>query len=587
MLNYRPYSSKATTRTTYAWRYWVIITCFLLGACCLIWRMLDLTVWNRAFLRGQGDARTLRVVGVPAYRGMITDRNGEPLAISTPVNSVWLNPQEFEPNHPDLNTLAALLELSSTDIKARFKKNAQREFLYIKRSVPPAIAEKIKALQIPGIYLQREYRRFYPEGEVTAHLMGFTNIDDKGQEGLELAYNQWLGGVPGRKRVVKDRLGHIVAEVNTVRKPKPGQNIVLSIDRRIQYLAYRELKAGVEKYKAHSGSAVVLDIKTGEVLAIVNQPSFNPNNRIGQRDGRYRNRAVTDVFEPGSTIKTFSIVSALSSGKYQADSKVDTTPGWLIVDKKRIDDDGHHNGVIDMTTILKRSSNVGMAKITLSLPPDILWNVLHAVGFGQPTESNFPGESTGVLIKQNPWHGFSLATLSFGYGMSATILQLSRAYATLANGGIKNPISLLRIDKPQPGEPVVSPKVAKEVLLMLESVINRGGTAPLARVPGYRVTGKTGTVRMLGPKGYMKNRHDGTFIGIAPASNPRLLVAVYLHDLASLQGLQYYAGYTCGPIFSKIMGASLRLLNIAPDDLDNQVTHPVPKTIKILQGDDA
>lgn len=585
MANYRPYHKKPSPHSDYPWRYRLTLICLLLAVTGLVYQMLKLTVLERAFLKGQGDALTLRVVDVPAYRGMITDRYGDPLAISTPVDSIWINPQEFETADPAAQEIATLLSIPLSEINNRVIKSKDKEFIYLKRSVAPAIAERIKALNVQGVHLQREYRRFYPEGEVTAHLLGFTNIDDKGQEGLELAYNDWLGGVPGKKRVVKDRLGHIVSEVSTLKQPKPGQNLVLSIDRRLQYLAYRELKAGCEKYKAHSGSAIVLDVKTGEVLAMVNQPSFNPNNRSGERDGRYRNRAVTDVFEPGSTIKTFSMVSALSSGKYRVDSTVDTSPGWLMVDGNRVRDE-HLSGVIDMTTILKRSSNVGMTKLTLSLPPNMLWEVLHAVGFGQSTYSGFPGESSGLLIKQNPWRAFSLATLSFGYGMSATTLQLAQAYNVLANNGVKKPISLFKLEHPPVGQQVIAPKVAQEVLYMLESVMKRGGTAPLARVQGYRVTGKTGTARIVGPGGYIKNRHDATFVGIAPASNPRLLVAVYLHDLPGVQGTQYFAGYTAGPIFSKIMGANLRLLNIPPDDIDNPPTAQPNKLLQPLQGED-
>lgn len=585
MNRYRPYHKQTVNRADYVWRYRITLACLILGVTALVYQMLKLTVLDRAFLKGQGDALTLRVVDVPAYRGMITDRSGEPLAISTPVDSIWINPQAFEPASPEARAISRLLDIPLAEIQTRVAKNQNKAFLYLKRSVAPAIAEKIKNLKAPGVHLQREYRRFYPEGEVTAHLLGFTNIDDHGQEGLELAYNDWLGGIPGKRRVIKDRLGHIISEVSTLRQPKPGQNLTLSIDRRIQYLAYRELKAGVEKYNAKSGSAIVLDVKTGEVLAIVNQPSFNPNSRTGEHDGRYRNRAVTDVFEPGSTIKTFGMVSALSSGKYHANSTIDTSPGWMMVDGKKVRDE-HLSGVIDMTTILKRSSNVGMTKLTLSLPPDMLWNVLHAVGFGQSTNSGFPGESSGLLVKQHPWRAFSLATLSFGYGMSATTLQLAQAYNVLANRGIKKPVSLLKLDKAPGGEQVIAPEVAQEVLYMLESVMMRGGTAPLARVQGYRVAGKTGTARLLGPAGYIKDRHDGTFIGIAPASNPRLLVAVYLHDLPGLQGTQYFAGFTAGPVFSKIMGASLRLLNIAPDDLNQSAARPIQSPSQ-LQGEDA
>ncbi|MFU8797711.1 MAG: peptidoglycan D,D-transpeptidase FtsI family protein, partial [Gammaproteobacteria bacterium] len=431
----------------------------------------------------------------------------------------------------------------------------------------PSVGQHIKTLKIPGIYLQREYRRFYPEGEVTAHILGFTNIDDQGQEGMELSYDALLGGLHGLKRVVKDRLGQVVAEINTVREPHPGKDLALSIDRRIQYLAYRELKAGVEHYKAASGSAIVLDLRTGEILAMVNQPSFNPNNRAGATRDSYRNRAVTDVFEPGSTIKPFSMLSALSSGKFKPTSTVDTSPGWLILDGHRVSDP-KTKGVMDMTTLLKRSSNVGITKLMLAIPPDSLWKTLNAVGFGQVTDSQFPGEAHGVLIPQSPWrHSFALATLSFGYGMSSTLLQLAQAYSVLGNLGVKRPMSLIKLSDAMPaGKQVVDAKAAKNILIMLESILAQdGGTAPLARVPGYRVTGKTSTTRIVGPKGYDKTRHNAGFTGLAPANQPQLLVTVFLHDLRGTAGTMYYGGYTAGPIFSRIMEGSLRLLGVPQD----------------------
>lgn len=549
------------------WRYWGIIAILLIAGAGLVWRMIYLTVLNREFLQEQGNARTLRVINVPAYRGMIRDRNGEPLAISTPVDAVWINPQAFNVDTPGVTQLASLLELPVGDIRQRAAKNKTREFVYLKRGIDPTLGQRVASLKIPGVFLQREYRRFYPEGEVAAHLLGFTNIDDKGQEGLELAYNQWLAGVPGRKQVIKDRLGHTVAEVKTLRVPHPGHDLVLSIDRRIQYLAYRELKAGLQQFQAKSGSAIVLDVKTGEVLAMVNQPSYNPNNRAAKRDSSYRNRAATDVFEPGSTIKTFSIVNALVSGKYQPDSKIDISPGRMVVDNRVVRDEHYHgHGIIDLSTILAVSSNVGVAKATLSLPPEQFYEVLHAVGFGELTESNFPGESAGVLDKEHFWQPFILATMSFGYGMSATLLQLAQAYGILANNGVKNPISLVRLDSSPKSVQVLEPLVAQQALSMLESVIRQGGTAPLAKVPGYRVTGKTGTSRLLNEKdgGYHKDRHNGTFVGIAPASNPRLLVAVWMHDP---RGKQYYAGAIAAPIFAKIMGDALRLMNVPPDEV--------------------
>lgn len=553
-------------KTPYTLRHYFLISILLVAMLGLMWRLVDLTIINQAFLQGQGNARTLRTVTIPAYRGVIFDRNGESLAISTPVNSVWVNPKEFSASNLEISKLSTLLNIPKSLIHSRLEKSGERDFVYLKRDLEPDVGIKVKALGIPGIYLQQEYRRFYPEGEVTAHVLGFTNVDDNGQEGLELAYNEWLQGSAGQKRVLQDRLGHIVADVKIVKTPRSGQNLLLSLDRRIQYFAYTALQQGITKYKANSGSVVVLDINTGEILAMVNSPSYNPNNRTKDDIASLRNRAVTDLFEPGSTIKAFSMASALSSGKYKVDSRVNTAPGVMILNSKKVTDDGKNNGVIDLTTILMRSSNVGMSKITLSLPPRNLWNMLHNVGFGQLTDSGFPGERSGLLVNYPVWDPFVLATLSFGYGMSATPLQLAQAYATLAANGMKHPVTFLRLSNPPPGQQVIDPVVASEIRTMLESVLTKGGTAPEARVPGYRVTGKTGTVHIVGVKGYEKNRYNSYFIGIAPASKPRFVVAVILHDP---RGSQYYGGYTSGPIFSQIMGETLRLMNVPPDDLEN------------------
>ncbi len=571
----RYYQKPLQPPTTYRSRYYFIFVVLLIAAMALVWRLVDLTIVKRAFLQGQGDARTLRTMAVPSYRGMIIDRNGEPLAISTPVDSIWVNPKEFVATPTQFANLANLLNLSKQDLSTRTRIVPNHDFVYLKRDINPDLGTTIKALKIPGVYLQPAFKRYYPEGEVTAHVLGFTNIDDQGQEGLELAYDHWLQGSPGLMRVLKDRLGHIVADVDVIKPPRPGQNLNLSIDHRIQYFAYRELEQGVAKYKAKSGSIVVLDVKTGEILAMVNWPSYNPNNRPSVEDGRYRNRAVTDVFEPGSSVKPFSMASALASGKYQVNSTVDTSPGWMMVDDKKIDDDGKNNGVIDLTTILKLSSNMGMSKVTLSLPPQNLWNMFHSVGFGQVTESGFPGERTGDLTNYSTWGQFVLATVSFGYAMSVTTLQLAQAYAILADGGIKYPVTFIHSSTLPQGQRIMDATVANDILTMMESVLTKGGTAPLARVPGYRITGKTGTARMVGPYGYIKHRYNSIFVGIAPASAPRLVVAVVLHDP---QGVQYYGGYTSGPIFSHVMGEALRLLNVPPDDLNSLTNKPTAVT---------
>ncbi len=547
-----------------AWRFYLLSFFILLIVAGLILRMIDLAVIKRNFLQTQGNVRSLRVVTEPAFRGMITDRNGYPLAISTSVFSVWVNPKEFSFKSSSIKSLATLLEMSPKTIQTQLErsKNKGREFAYVKRELSPGMAKEIKSLKIPGVYLQQDYKRFYPEGEVAAHVLGFTNIDDKGQEGLELAYNDWLTGLPGKTLVVKDRLGRIISDVQEIQKQRPGNDLVLSINRRIQYLAYRELMDGVQKNIASSASVVVLDVKTGEILAMVNQPSFNPNKIANQPKDSFRNRAVTDSFEPGSTIKAFSIASALDSGQFKPDSVIDTHPGWMTVEHHLVRDE-HNNGLLNLSQILQLSSNVGMSKIILSLPPQQLWNLLHRVGFGETTGIGFPGEQSGRLIKRPVWKPFALATLSFGYGVSVTALQVAHAYATIANDGVKIPLSLVRVKKIPTGEQVIDKKIAHEMLELLQSVLAKGGTGQPARVPGYLVAGKTGTAWIAGPHGYDKHRYTSTFVGIAPASHPRLVVAVVMHEP---KGKLYLGGYVSGPVFQKIMEGSLRILNVPPDD---------------------
>lgn len=546
------------------WRFYLLSAAILAVVVGLIVRMIDLTVIDRLFLQNQSDARTLRVMNEPAFRGMITDRNGYPLAISTSVFSVWINPKEFVMDYSSFSSLARTLGMKPSEIQSLLQrnKNKHREFIYLKRDVSPFIATEVKSLHIPGVYLEQDYKRFYPEGEVAAHVIGFTNIDDYGQEGLELAYNDWLSGVAGRKKVIKDRTGRVIQNVQTLREKKPGHDLTLSLNRRIQYLAYRELLDGVKKNLAVSGSVVVLDVKTGEILAMVNQPSYNPNNLSKQKKETVRNRAVTDIFEPGSTMKSFSVITALESGKFKPESVVDTTPGWIRVGNHTLHDE-HLKGVINLMQILQYSSNVGMTKVILTLPPNALWNLLHRMGFGETTGVGFPGEQSGRLIHRPTWKPLALATLSFGYGISVTALQLAHAYATVANDGIKIPLSFLRVEKPPVGERIIDKHIAHEMMEMLQSVLLKGGTGEPARVPGYTVAGKTGTAWISENKSYQKHRYTSSFVGIAPASQPRLVVAVVIHDP---QGKEYYGGYVSGPVFEKIMEGSLRILNIPPDD---------------------
>lgn len=573
-------NKRASIVSTTQWRLMIVVFILLIIVLGLIGRLINLTVINRQFLRNQGNARTIRTLNTPAHRGMILDRHGEPLAISTPVEAIWVDPAYFKPSQQQLSLLSHFLHIKPQTIHETALRGQLKEFVYLKRGLNPSLANQIKDLKIPGVFLQKEYHRYYPEGLVMAHVVGLTNVDDQGQEGLELAYNNWLEGQSGLKEVIKDRLGHVVADIRSIRQPKPGRDLQLSIDKRIQYVAFRELKAGIERYQADSGSVVVLDVKTGEILAMVNWPSYNPNDRLTVHDGHTRNRALTDLFEPGSTIKSFSMASVLASGRLTPNSQIDTSPGWMIVAGKRIMDE-HNNGVMDLTKILQISSNMGMSKLVLSLPAENLWNTLNAVGFGQITQSGFPGERTGHLPNFKVWNPFVLATLSFGYGISVTALQLAQAYAVLAHGGIKMPTTFLKVqDKIPLGQQVMDKNIAREILNMLGSVLTKGGTAPLARVPGYRVIGKTGTVRIVGAQGYEKHHYNSIFIGIAPASHPRLVVAVILHDP---KGRLYYGGYTAGPIFSHVMNNALHLLNIPPDNLAS-LNQPLPKTITSLQS---
>ncbi|MFA7094900.1 MAG: penicillin-binding transpeptidase domain-containing protein [Gammaproteobacteria bacterium] len=529
----------------------------------LVWRALDLQVLHRDFLQGQADARHLRVVSIPAIRGTITDRNGEPLAMSTPIDSVWANPQELISAREYLPRLAKVLELDRRVLERLVEERADREFVYLKRHVSPEQAAQAMALQAPGVALQREYKRFYPAGEVVAHVVGFTSVDDVGQEGLELAFDDWLQGKPGAKRVLKDGKGRIIQDVESICEPRPGRDLALSIDRRVQYLAYRELKSAVLENRARGGSAVILDVQTGEVLAMVSQPSYNPNNRKDLNGSQYRNRAVTDVFEPGSAVKPFAVAIGLESGRYRPDTLIETTPGQYRLGRFTIKDIRNY-GLIDVATVISKSSNVGSAKIALSLPAERLWDIYRRIGFGAGTGSGFPGEAAGLLRHYRQWREIDHATLSFGYGLSVTPLQLARAYAVLAGDGSRRPVSFLRLEEPPAGEPVVAPAIVAQLRSMLEAAVATGGTAAQAQVAGYRVAGKTGTVRKSGVGGYEENKYRSVFVGMVPASRPRLVMAIMIDEP---RGEEYYGGLVAAPVFSKVMSGALRLLNIPPDDL--------------------
>lgn len=549
--------------TATLWRPAMLLLVFAVLGCVLLWRAVDLQVLDKQFLQGQGDARHLRVVEIPAHRGVIADRNGEPLAISSPVSSVWVNPKEFIAEAADTARLARLLDLEPRLLERRIGERIDREFFYIKRHIEPDLGEQVMALGLPGVALQHEYRRFYPAGEVTAHVVGFTDIDDRGQEGVELAYNDWLQGDPGAKRVVKDRYGRIVDDVESLREPSPGKPLRLSIDRRLQYLAYRELKAAAAEQRVRAASLVLLDVTTGEVLAMVNQPGYNPNNRAEINGQVARNRAVTDAYEPGSTIKVFSVAAALESGRFRPDSVIDTGRGYMQVGSYTIHDSRAY-GKIDVSTLIQKSSNIGIAKIALELAPETIWNLYARLGFGMPVGTGFPGEAVGLMPSRPPQRPADRAALAYGYGLSVTPLQLASAYATIAADGVRRPVSFLALERAMAEEQVISPAAARQVRAMMETVVADGGTAPQARVPGYRVAGKTGTARKAAAGGYAEKAYLSYFAGFAPASKPRLAMVVVL-DEPSAQ--YYYGGRVAAPVFSRVMGGALRLLNVPPDDL--------------------
>jgi cell division protein FtsI (penicillin-binding protein 3) len=529
----------------------------------LVWRAVDLHVFHKDFLQNQGDARYLRVVPIPAHRGMIMDRHGEPLAISTPVDSVWVQPSAFSNAYTDWPKLANLLKLDLAHIQRSVSQRQDKEFVYLKRHISPDLAKRVMALELPGVNLQREYHRYYPAGEVAAHVLGFSNVDDRGQEGLELAYDDWLKGVQGSQRVLKDRLGRVVRHVEQIHKPVPGRDLTLSLDRRLQYLAYRELKRAVQKHKARSGSAVILDVQSGEVLAMVNQPSYNPNNRKQFKGGQTRNRAVTDLLEPGSTVKPFTVVAALESGKFRATSLVDTAPGQIRLGKAVIRDSRNY-GQISLAKVIQKSSNVGASKIALALPDETLWKVHARLGFGNVTDSGFPGEAEGLLSHARHWRDIEKATMAYGYGLSVTPLQLARAYSVLATNGVLKPVSFLRTEDVIEGERIIAASTARQVRSMLEAVVKAGGTGTQAQIAGYKVAGKTGTVKKAVAGGYSDDRYIAVFAGIAPASQPRLAMVVTINEP---RGDTYYGGEVAAPVFSKVMAGALRMMGIPPDDI--------------------
>jgi cell division protein FtsI (penicillin-binding protein 3) len=549
------------TAGSFRWRAWLILALLLTAGAGLLAQAAHLQLYRHDFYASEGNERFSRVATITAHRGMITDRNGEPLAISTPVDSVWVNPQELAPVPEQIPRLAKALKLDRQELVQRITSNEDRQFLYVARHLPPAEAEKIRDLGIIGVYLKREYRRYYPSGEVTGQMLGFTNVDDAGQEGLELAFDHWLAGTDGAKRVIQDGFQRVVQNVDSIREVSPGHDLRLSIDLRLQYLAYRELKAAVRDQSAKAGTMVVLDVKTGEILAMVNQPGFNPNDRDEADPADYRNRAVTDILEAGSTIKPFFVAAAIQSGRYDDHSIIDTSPGEIKVGATIFPDE-HPLGRIDIATILAKSSNVGMIHLALSLPPEMIWTTLSKLGLGQVTASGFPGESAGVFSNYAHWRPIGIATMSHGYGLSVTPLQLAQGYATFGAMGVRRPVSFLPVTTAPDGERVLSEHTCRELLAMLESVVAAEGTGTKAAIYGYRVAGKTGTAEKATDGGYSKSLFMSVFAGVAPATDPRL-AAVVVIDTPSA-GL-HRGGDVAAPVFSAVMGPALRLLGVAPD----------------------
>jgi cell division protein FtsI (penicillin-binding protein 3) len=532
-------------------------------------RVVQLHLFDRDFLQEQGEKRVVRRDRIPADRGMILDRQGEPLAASSPVISLWINPAVFLRSSQSLIPLAKALDMPVAGLAERLQANSEKQFLYLQRHLSPHRAQAILDQRFPGVHGETEYRRYYPAGEITAQWVGFTNIDQQGQEGVERAYQSALQGQDGFKRVIKDLYGRTVKDIGLEKSAEPGENLTLSIDLRAQYVAYRELLTAVREFQADAGNVIALDVNTGEVIAAVNVPSFNPNRLIQEDLAFVRNRVLTDTFEPGSTLKPFTLAAALESGLWHAESVVDTAPGFFRIGRKRIRDNVSY-GVIDLATVLAKSSNVGAAKIALSLEPDALSDMFARVGLGASPGTGFPGEATGSLPFRENWRPLDLAALSYGYGVSVSSLQLAQAYAVLGAGGIRRPVSLLKIVQPQSGQRVLSETIAKQVVGMLEKATQKGGTGTQAVVPGYRVAGKTGTVHKVGRNGYQDHHYLALFAGLAPVESPQIAMVVVLDNP---KGEQYYGGQVAAPVFSRIMADLLRIKQVMPDLPAEQWVH--------------
>jgi cell division protein FtsI (penicillin-binding protein 3) len=548
-------------RALSAWRARLLLLLLLGGFVVLLGRSLYLQGIRHDFLQQQGESRYSRVLDIPATRGRIVDRHGEVLAMSAPVKSIWAIPEDAHLTPAQARQLAALLDVDVREMQRKLA--SEREFVYLKRQIAPELAERVVALKLPGIHEQREYRRYYPAGDVTAHVLGFTGVDGDGQEGIELAYENTLAGRPGSRRVIRDNHGDIVEDVESIKSPQDGKDVVLSIDGKIQYLAYAALKRGIADSGAKAGGIVVLDAKTGEVLALANLPTYNPNNRVGLVGGQLRNRALTDTFEPGSTMKPFTAALALDQGTVRFDTPIQTAPGRLNIDGRTIHD-AHKEGVLTVAQVIQKSSNIGAAKIALSLPPTEMWQMFDGLGFGNPLGLGFPGEVSGRLRPVKTWRPIEQATMAYGHGISVTLMQLAHAYLVFAREGDLVPLTLTRLDAPPlAGKQMFSADTARQVRTMLQMVVEPGGTAPKARIAGYQVAGKTGTAYKAENGSYAAHKYVASFVGFAPANDPRLVVAVMLDEPA---GEKHQGGEVAAPLFAEVMAGGLRSLGLPPDN---------------------
>ena len=558
------------------WRSRIVLLLCLGGFAILFGRAFYLQALNNDFLQAKGEARFVRVVDMPASRGAVMDRNGKPLAISTPVESIWVSPADIEADPAQVSKLALALGMDRKLLGERVA-DSGKNFVWLKRQLSPEQALRVMALKIPGVFQQREFRRFYPSGDVTAHVIGFTGQDDQGQEGIELAQQSTLAGAAGQKRVIKDRKGRIVEDIESLKAPRDGKPLKLSIDERFQNLAHRELKAAVEANKAKGGALVMLDAKTGEILALVNQPDFNPNNRANVQMAQMRNRSITDVFEPGSTFKPFAVSAALEAGIVKPDTVIATGPG-LTIGAKTITDLPHRSTQLTVAEIIQKSSNIGTAKIALQLPSEQLWNMYNELGFGVVPRTGFPGEAKGRLHPVKSWKPIDQAAMGYGYGVSVSAIQLARAYTIFTNDGVLLPVTFLKRDGDVIGKQIISSKTARTMAQMLETVTEQGGTATQGRVPGYRVAGKTGTAYKLVNGQYAENLYRSSFVGYGPVSNPRYIIVVTVDEPSAGK---HFGGDVSAPVFSNVMSQVLRMSGVLPDaESMREASAPVAGNVK-------